>query len=96
MAVDLSLNGIIDIVAWAFFGGSASLAGLAIMLVFMFAAVALLAAFKAPITYALVPVMIIALFFTSMGVLDTTISFLIIILCAVIIASQARNLTGGR
>lgn len=96
MAVDFSLNGIIDIIAWGFFGGSASLAGLAVMLVCMFAAVAVLAAFKAPITYSLVPVMIIAIFFTSMGVLDTTISFLIIILCAVIIASQARNIVGGR
>lgn len=96
MALDFSLDGLIDVIAWGFFGGSASLAGLAIMIVVMMGCVALFAAFKAPVSYALVPVMIIAVMFTSIGILDTTISFIIIILCAVLVAAQARDLVGGR
>lgn len=96
MAVDLSLTSLIDVLAWSFFDGNASVAGLVVLCVVLFISVAFFAAVKAPVSYALVPAMLVAIVFTAFGILDTTISFIIIILCAVLIASQAKILAGGR
>lgn len=91
-----SFNTIVGVVAQIFFDGSDNLAGLAIMAVVFFMMVAFLANVRAPITYALVPMIILAILFAGLGIIDTTTSFLIIILSAVIIAANARNLVGGR
>lgn len=96
MAVDFSFSSIIDVAAWSFFGGDSSIAGLVILCIVLFVSVAFFAAVRAPVTYALVPAMLVTIVFTGMGILDTTISFVIIILSAVLIASQAKGLVGGR
>lgn len=96
MAVDFSFQGLVDVVGWSFFGGDASVAGLVILCAVLFISVAFFAAVKAPVSYALVPAMLVTIVFTSFGILDTTISFVIIILSAVLIAAQAKGLTGGR
>lgn len=93
MAVDLSLVSIIDIIAQSFFGGSSTLAGLVIMLAVFFVMIVILGNLKAPITYSLVPMMILAIVFTYVGVMDTTVSFMIIIVSVVLIAITTRDLT---
>lgn len=96
MSVDFSFQGLVDVAAWSFFGGDSSVAGLVILCVVLFVSVAFFAAVKAPVAYALVPSMLVTIVFTSFGILDTTISFVIIILSAVLIAAQAKGLAGGR
>ena len=91
-----SFNTIVGVIGQGFFDGSTSLAGLAIMAVLFFVMVAFLANVRAPVTYALVPMMLLAIMFAALGIVDTTVSFLIIIICAVLVALSARNLVGGR
>lgn len=87
---------IVGVIGQGFFDGSSSLAGLAIMAALFFVMVAFLANVRAPVTYALVPMMLLAIMFAALGIVDTTVSFLIIIICAVLVALTARNLVGGR
>lgn len=93
--VDFTLQGIIGILAQTFCGGSMTLAGLLVMLGFFFVAVVILANVRAPITYALVPMMLLDIVFAAIGIVDSTVSFVIVILCAVLVARQARELVGG-
>ncbi len=93
--VDFTLQGIIGIIAQTFCGGSMTLAGLLVMLAFFFVAVVILANVRAPITYALVPMMLLDIVFAAIGIVDSTVSFVIVILCAVLVAKQARDLVGG-
>lgn len=93
MTVDFSVTGIIDILSQSFFGGNSTLTGLAIMLAVFFVMVVILATVKAPVTYSLAPMMILSVFFSYLGIIDTTISFLIIIVSVVLIAMTARSIT---
>lgn len=93
--VDFTLQGIIDVIAQTFCGGSTVMAGLLVMVAMFFAIMVVFAAIKAPIHYALVPMILVDIVFTSMGVINTTVSFLIIIVCAVLMARQVRDLVEG-
>ena len=95
MAVDFSIEGIIDVIAQALCGGSTVIAGLLVMVAAFFLIAVIFAAMKAPLQYALVPMVLIDIVFTSLGVINTTISFIIIIVCAVMMARQVRDLVGG-
>lgn len=92
MAVDFDFNNIISIVAQELFGGNTTVAGLVIMLAIVFICMAFLSTIKAPIQYSLVPMIIMAVIFATMGIMDPTVSFLIIILSAVLMAATARKL----
>lgn len=93
--VDFTLEGIIGIIAQTFCGGSMTLAGLLVMLAFFFVCVVILANIRAPVTYALVPMMLLDIVFAAIGIVDSTVSFIIVILCAILMAKQARDLVGG-
>ena len=93
--VDFTLQGIIGIIAQTFCGGSMTLAGLLVMLAFFFVCVVILAHIRAPVTYALVLMMLLDIVFAAIGIVDSTVSFIIVILCAVLMAKQARDLVGG-
>lgn len=93
--VEFTLQGIIDVIAQTFCGGSTVMAGLLVMVAAFFVIMVVFAAIKAPIHYALVPMILVDIVFTAMGVINSTISFLIIIVCAVLMAREARNLIEG-
>lgn len=94
--VDFTIEGIIGIVAQTFCGGSTVIAGLLVMVAAFFVITVIFAAMKAPLQYALVPMILLDIVFTAMGIINTTISFIIIIVCAVLMAKQIRDLvTGG-
>lgn len=95
MVVEFSIEGIIDVIAQSFCGGSTVIAGLLVMCGGFFLITVIFAAMKAPIHYALVPMILIDIVFTALGVINTTISFLIIIVCAVLMARQVRDLVAG-
>lgn len=93
MTVDFTISGVIDVLSQTFFEGNTTLAGLAIMLVLFFIMIVILANVNAPVQYSLVPIMLLAVFFSYIGVMDTTVSFVIIILSVIMIALTARRLT---
>lgn len=92
MAVEFTLDNIIGIMAQTFFSGSVQMAGLAVLLACFFISFVIMAAIKAPVTYSLVPMIILDIIFTAYGILNTTVSFIIIIVCAILIAMQARQI----
>lgn len=93
MTVDFTVSGVIDVLSQSFFEGNTTLAGLAIMLVLFFIMIVILANVNAPVQYSLVPIMLVAVFFSYIGVLDTTVSFIIIILSVVMLGITARRIT---
>lgn len=95
MAADFTFQGIIDVVAQTFCGGSVQIAGLLIMLGIFFAMLVIFGAIKAPMQYAVAPMLITDIVFTAMGIVNTTVSFIIIIVCAVLMARQVREIVGG-
>ena len=95
MAVDFTLEGIIQVVAQTFCGGSTVLAGLLVMVAAFFVITVIFAAMRAPLQYALVPMMLLDIVFTAIGVINTTISFIVIVMCSVLMAKQVRDLVGG-
>lgn len=95
MAVDFTITNIISVIAQTVFDGNTTIAGLAIMLLVAFIMIAILANIKAPVQYSLVPIIILAIIFASMGIMDTTVSFIVIIISAVVVATGARNLVGS-
>lgn len=92
MAMEFNINTIIEVLANSFFGGSTTLAGLAIMMAIFVVLMIFLGAVKAPVQYGLVPMMVLAIFFSYLGIMDSTVSFLIIIVCVVLVANTAREL----
>lgn len=95
MAVDFTIQGIIDVVAQTLCGGSTQIAGLLIMMTIFFGMFAIFAVAKAPMQYAIAPMLIVDIVFTALGIVNTTVSFLIIVVCAVMMARQVREIVGG-
>lgn len=93
--VDFTIQGIIEVLAQTLCGGSTVIAGLLVMVAAFFVTTVIFAAMKAPIHYALVPMILIDIVFTALGVINTTLSFIIIIVCAVLMARQVRDIVGG-
>ena len=89
---DFTLQGIIGVIAQVFCGGSMTLAGILVMMAALFVMIMILASVKAPVTYALVPMMMLDIVFAALGIIDTTVSFIIIILCAVLVAKEAHKM----
>lgn len=94
VAVSFSILTIIDLIAQGFFGGDIQIAGLAILGVTLVITAIIMAKIKAPLEYALLPAMIITALFASLGVINSTFAFLLIILAGVPLATRARQLVG--
>ena len=94
MAVDFSFINIVNIISNQIFGGNTTVGGLVIMMVVAFIMMAFLASIKAPMQYALVPMIIMSVIFAALGIMNATVSFLIIIISAVMIAATARRTIG--
>ena len=92
MAVDFDFYNIINIFSQELFGGNTTIAGLVIMLAITFIMMAILANIKAPMQYSLAPMMLLSIIFAAMNIMDMTVSFIIIILCAILMATTARSL----
>jgi len=93
--VDFSIQNAINIIAQAVCGGDLTVAGLLVMVGVFFISLAIMAAIKAPVTYSLVPLIPLAIMFGTMGVLDVTLSFLIIIITAIVVALEVRKVVTG-
>lgn len=89
--MDLNFNSIIDFTSSYFFGGSTTLAGLALLLAFWAICAVICMNMKAPPTYTVVPMIPLAVFFAAYGILNETIMVMIILVCAVLVGVQAKK-----
>lgn len=89
--MDLSFNSIVDYIATYFFGGSSTLAGLAMLLGLWIVAVVVCINLKAGPAYSVVPMVPAALFFSAYGILDQTVALIIILIASVMVAHSMKE-----
>jgi hypothetical protein len=87
----LTFTNIIDMIAENFFAGSTTLAGLAVMLAAWAICAVICINMKAPPTYSVVPMIPISIFFAAYGILNETITLLIVIVSAALVATEMRR-----
>ena len=89
--MEFTFQNMIDLIANNIFAGSTTLAGLAIMLAFWAICAVICLAMKAPPVYTVVPLIPISIFFTAYGLLNETITMIIILVSSVIIAAEFKR-----
>ena len=89
--MEITFNNIVDLIANNVFGGSTTLAGLAIMLAIWAICAVLCLSMKAPPVYTVVPLIPISIFFTAYGLLNQTIMVIIILVSSVIVAAEFKK-----
>ena len=89
--MDFTFQNIIDLIANDFFGGSTTLAGLALMLALWAVFAVICLSMKAPPVYAVVPLIPISIFFTAYGLLNETIMIIIVLVSSVLVAAEFKK-----
>lgn len=93
--VDFTFMGIIEVIAQTFCAGSTQIAGLLVMMAIFFVMLAVFAVVRAPMQYAVAPMIIVDIIFAALGIINSTVSFIILIVCAVMMARTVRDIVGG-
>lgn len=78
-------------IATNFFGGSTTLAGLALLFVAWAICAIIVLNLKAPPTYTVVPMIPLAIFFSAYGILNETLTIFIVIVCAALVAAEIKK-----
>ena len=91
MAIPFTFTSLFDIASDTFFDGSDTVTGLAAMVAIWLIFVAVLANFKAPISYSIVPLIPIALIFSGYGILSVDVAMIIILVVSVFAAIMFRG-----
>lgn len=89
--MDLSFSSIIDFTSSYFFGGSTTLAGLAILVAVWALAAVICLNMKAPPVYSIVPMIPIAIFLSAYGIVNETVMIFIVLVSAVMAASEFKK-----
>lgn len=89
--MDLSFTSIIDFTSSYFFGGSTTLAGLAILVAVWALAAVICLNMKAPPVYSIVPMIPIAIFLSAYGIVNETVMIFIVLVSAVMAASEFKK-----
>lgn len=89
--MDLNFPSIVDFVASYFFGGSSTLAGLALLVAAWAVCLVLLMNMKASPAYSVMPMIPLAIFFSAYGILNETIMILIVLVSAALVASELKK-----
>jgi len=89
--MQLDFNTIVNYVASYFFGGSTTLAGLAMLVGAWAVCVVICMNMKASPAFSVVPMIPIALFFSAYGILNETIMVLIILISSVLVAAEFKK-----
>lgn len=87
----LTFSNIVDMIAENFFSGSTTLAGLALLLLAWAICAVIVINMKAPVTYTVVPLIPLSIFFSAYGILNETLTIFIILVCAVMVAVQVKQ-----
>ena len=89
--MEFTFQNMIDLIANNLFGGSSTLAGLALMLAIWAVCAVICLAMRAPPVYTVVPLIPISIFFTAYGLLNETIMFIIVLVSSVIVAAEFKK-----
>jgi hypothetical protein len=89
--MDLNFPSIVDFVASYFFGGSSTLAGLALLVAAWAVCLVLLMNMKASPAYSVMPMIPLAIFFSAYGILNETIMILIVLVSAALVANELKK-----
>jgi len=89
--MQLDFNTIINYISSYFFGGSATLAGLALLIAAWAVCVVICMNLKASPAFSVVPMIPIAIFFSAYGILNETIMILLVLISAVLVASEFKK-----
>lgn len=92
---EFNVQTILDVLTQTFFGGDSSIAGIGLLIGVFLLLVVIFSRIGAPIPYTLIPMIPVTLFFTYLGIVDATVSMLIIVITVVIVAMFARNVVEG-
>lgn len=87
----LTFSNIVDMIAENFFNGSTTLAGLALLLLAWAICAVIVINMKAPVTYTVVPLIPLSIFFSAYGILNETLTIFIILVCAAMVAVQVKQ-----
>lgn len=89
--MEFTFSNIIDLVANSVFGGSSTLAGLAILLALWAVGAVICLAMKAPPVYTVVPLIPLSIFFTAYGALNEMIMIVIVLVSSVLVAAEFKK-----
>lgn len=89
--MDLNFVSILDWLANSFFDGSTTLAGLAILIGAWAVAAVICLNFRASPAYSVVPMIPICIFLAAYGVVNETISVIIVLVTSVLVASEFKR-----
>lgn len=89
--MDLSFDNFISLLADNVFGGSSTLAGLALLLIAWAIAAVICINMKASPAYTVVPMIPLAIFFAAYGVLNETIMVILVLISSVVVAAEFKK-----
>lgn len=89
--MEFTFQNLIDLLANNLFGGSSTLAGLALMLAIWAVFAIICLAMRAPPVYTIVPLIPISIFFTAYGLLNETIMIIIVLVSSVLVAAEFKK-----
>ena len=89
--MEFTFQNLIDLLANNLFGGSSTLAGLALMLAMWAVFAVICLAMRAPPVYTIVPLIPISIFFTAYGLLNETITIIIVLVSSVLVAAEFKK-----
>ena len=89
--MEFTFQNLIDLIANNIFGGSSTLAALALMLAIWAVFAVICLAMRAPPVYTIVPLIPISIFFTAYGVLNNTVMIIIVLVSSVLVAAEFKK-----
>lgn len=89
--MEFTFQNLIDLLANNLFGGSSTLAGLALMLAMWAVFAVICLSMRAPPVYTIVPLIPISIFFTAYGLLNETIMIIIVLVSSVLVAAEFKK-----
>ena len=89
--MELTFANVLDLVATHVFGGSTTLAGLAILLAAWAVCAVICLSMRAPPMYTVVPLIPLTIFFGAYGLLNTTIMVVIILVSSALVAAEFKR-----
>lgn len=92
--MEITFQNVIDLLATDLFGGSSTLAGLALLIVAWAICAVICINMKASAAYSVVPMIPIAIFFAAYGILNETVMIIIVLVSSVIVAAEFKKVAG--
>lgn len=89
--MDITFDNIINLIADNVFGGSTTLAGLALLLAIWAVCAVICLSMKASPVYTIVPLIPISIFFGAYGLLNNTVMIIIVLVSSVVVAAEFKR-----